>query len=172
MDDKLTIFIGVTAAAVGLQALFMLVMAITMFKLNKRVEAVTEEVQTKLVPVLENSKKLTTDVQAFLETARPKLEEVVENVSALSATAKAQAQQIDVAITAFISRARLQGIRVDEMVTRTLDRVETTSAKVQHTVVSPLRHLNGVLQGIGVGLEAFFEKQRRPRNGHNDEMFI
>jgi hypothetical protein len=173
MDDKLTIFIGVTAAAVVLQMLIMAAMFFTMRKLSKRVEAVTEDVQSKLMPILADSKKLTSDVQAFLTTARPKIDLLVENASSISATAKAQAQQIDVALTAFISRARLQGIRVDEMVTRTLDRVETTSAKVQHTVVSPLRHVNGILQGIGVGVEAFFDKQKRQRSGgSNDEMFI
>jgi ABC-type transporter Mla subunit MlaD len=148
-------------------------MLFLMSKLNKRVTAVTEDVQSKLMPILADSKKLTSDVKAFVETNRPKIEQVIESAASISATAKAQTQQVDAALTAFMSRARLQGIRVDEMVTRTLDRVETTTAKVQHTVVSPLRQVNGILQGIGVGVEAFFDKQKRQRNGSpNDEMFI
>src|SRR5437764_205510 len=104
MDDKLTIFIGVTAAAVVLQMLILAAMLVIMSKLNKRVQAVTEDVQSKLMPILADSKKLTSDVQAFLETSRPRIEQIIENTSSLSATAKTQAQQLDVALTAFMGR--------------------------------------------------------------------
>ena len=72
-----------------------------------------------------------------------------------------------------MDRARLQTIRVDEMLTRTLDQVENTKSKVENTVLSPLKHLNGVLQGIGAGFESLFQKSGHPKNGRqNDEMFI
>lgn len=173
MDDKLTIFIGVTAAAVVLQMLILAGMFAIMFRLSKRMEALSTDMEERVKPLLDDSKKLTTEVQAMLATTRPKVELIIDNASALSATARAKAEQVEAQFTAFMDRARLQGIRVDEMVTRTLDKVENTSTKVEHAVTTPLKHINGVLQGIGVGVETFFEKQRRPRNGgHNDEMFI
>jgi hypothetical protein len=165
MDDKLTIFIGVTAAAVVLQMLILAGMFFTVRKLSKRVQSLTDDMESKLKPML-------ADMQAFVQTARPKLEHIIDNASSISTTAKTQAGDLDVTVKAFMGRARLQAIRVDQMVTRTLDNVENATTKVQNTVVSPLRHLNGVLQGIGVGLEAFFDKQKRSRNGQNDEMFI
>jgi hypothetical protein len=64
-------------------------------------------------------------------------------------------------------------IRVDEMVTHTLDCVEETSEKVQHSVMSPVRHVSGIVQAISVGVGTFFNSQRRGRNGGpSDEMFI
>ena len=72
-----------------------------------------------------------------------------------------------------LDRLRLQVIRVDEMVTHTLDRVEETSEKVQHSVMSPVRHVSGIVQAISVGVGTFFSNQRRGRNGSpSDEMFI
>jgi uncharacterized protein YoxC len=173
MDDKLTIFIEVTAAAVVLQMLILGGMFLFLLKLGKRMEALSEDLETRVKPLLEDGKKLSTEVQAMLSTTRPKIELILDNASALSVTARTKAEQVDASLSAFMDRAHLQGIRVDELVTRTLDRVETTSSKVEHAVTTPLKHINGVLQGIGVGVEAFFEKQRKPRNGgHNDEMFI
>lgn len=173
MDDKLTIFIGVTAAAVVLQMLILAGMFFVMRRMAARVQSVTEELQSRVTPLLDDAKKLTTDVQSLLETTRPKVDVILENASVISTTAREQTQKVDAALTSFMDRAKLQAIRADEMLTRTLDRVEETSAKVQHTVVSPFKHLNGVLQGIGVGLEALFQKSRQPRNGkHHDEMFI
>ena len=64
-------------------------------------------------------------------------------------------------------------IRGDEMLTRTLDRVEETSEKVQHTVMSPVRQVSGIVQAISTGFGSYFNGQRRRRNGGpSDEMFI
>jgi hypothetical protein len=173
MDDKLTIFIAVTAAAVVLQMLILAAMFFTLRKLSAFAEQQGQELSSRVLPLLEQTKKLTTDVQGLLETARPKVDVILDNASVISTTARGQTEKIDAALTAFTDRARLQAIRVDEIVTRTFDRVEDTSAKVQHTVLSPFKHLNGVLQGIGIGLETLFQKSGQPRNGkHNDEMFI
>ena len=60
------------------------------------------------------------------------------------------------------------------------DRVEQTSEIVHRTVVSPVRQLSGLVQGITVGLEFLFASRNR-RNGGvreerrpvpQDEMFI
>jgi hypothetical protein len=173
MDDKLTIFIAVTAAAVVLQMLILAGMFWTMRKLSAFAKQQAEELSSHVLPLVQDTKKLTADVQALLETTRPKLDLILDNVSVVSTAARDQSKKVETSLTAFMDRARLQAIRADELLTRTMDKVEDTSSKVQNTVLSPFRQLNGVLQGIGVGLEAFFQKSRQPKNGkHNDEMFI
>jgi len=173
MDDKLTIFIAVTAAAVVLQMLILLGMFFTLRKLSAFAKQQAEELSSRVVPLLEETRKLTGDVQRLLETTRPKLDVIVDNVSVISSGARDQAQKIEASLTAFMDRARLQAIRADELVTRTFDRVEDTSSKIEHTVLSPFRHLNGVVQGVGVALGTLFQRTKQPRNGrNNDEMFI
>ena len=68
-----------------------------------------------------------------------------------------------------MDRARLQIIRGDELLTRTLDRVEQTTDIVQKTVVSQVRQLSGLMQGISVGLEFFFGGRGRRNGGSRDE---
>lgn len=173
MDDKLTIFIAVTAAAVVLQMLILAAMFFTLRKLSGRVTALADDLYPRVVPLLEETKKLTGDVQGMLETTRPKLDVILDNAATVSTTARNQTQKIDAALTSFMDRAKIHAIRADELVTHTFDKVEDTTSKVQNTVTAPFKHLNGILQGVGVGLETLFQKSKQPRNGkHQDEMFI
>jgi hypothetical protein len=91
-----------------------------------------------------------------------------------------QVMRVDATVNDTVDRARLQIIRADELVSRTLDRVEQTSDMVHKTVISPVRQLSGLMQGITVGLEFLFGGKGR-RNGDRreerrpvpqDEMFI
>jgi hypothetical protein len=178
--DKLTLFIAVTASAVVLQMLILLAMFLTVRKLGARMQALADKaeettamVQTRVLPVIENAKTLQENVKNFLDTARPKIETLIENASRMSSTARATVERFDVTANDAIDRVRLQVIRGDELLTRTMDRVEETSEKVQHTVMSPVRQVSGIMQAISTGVGAYFHTQRRRRNGGpSDEMFI
>jgi len=173
MDDKLTIFIGITAVAVLLQAGVLLGMFLAMRKLNAKLTAVVDETQSRVFPLLENAKVMQADVKAILETTKPKLDLILDNVAHLSTTARTDIERVEVTLNDILDRTRLQVIRVDEMISRTLDRVEETSEKVQHSVMSPVRQMSGIMQAISVGVGTFFREQKRRRNGGpNDEMFI
>jgi hypothetical protein len=74
-----------------------------------------------------------------------------------------------------LDRARLQVIRADELLSRTMDRVEETTDMVHRTVVSPVRQMAGVVQGLSAGLDFLLGSRRRRRsevNAPQDEMFI
>src|SRR6266436_4639514 len=85
--------------------------------------------------------------QAMLVELRPRVTEIVANVEYSSRIARAQ-----------------------------IDRVEETSEMVHRTVVSPIRQLQGFVQGLSAGLEFFLgRKRRRGRDGMGvpqDELFI
>ena len=180
MEDKLTLFIAVTSVAVVLQMLILLAMYMAVRKLGARMEAVagkvedtTAIVQTRVLPVIDNVKTIQQDVKSFLDTAKPKFETIIGNASSISTTARTTLERFDVTANDAIDRIRLQVIRGDELLTRTMDRVEETSEKVQHTVMSPVRQVSGIVQAISTGFGAYFHTQRRRRNGGpSDEMFI
>ncbi len=180
MDDKLTWFIAVTAAAVVLQMLILAAMYLAMRKLGTRMEALadkvedtTSTVQVRVLPLLDNAKEIQQQVKGFLETSRPKIETIVENLSQISTTTRATAERFNVTANDAVDRLRLQVIRGDEILTRTMDRVEETSEKVQNSVMSPVRRVSGLMQAISSGVGAYFNQQKRRRNGGpSDEMFI
>jgi len=171
--DKMTVFIALTGIAVLLQAGVLLAMYLAMRKTTSDLQALATEVRTKVMPSIDQAQQIIAEV-------RPKIEIIADNIRDTSVTVKSQIQRVDAAVNDVVDRARLQVIRADEVLSRTLDRVEHTSEVVQRTVVSPVRHISGLMQGITVGLEFLFAGRSRRNGGGReerrpvpqDEMFI
>jgi hypothetical protein len=172
-ENLITLFIAITGAAVVLQAGLLAAMYLAMRKTSSRLEALAEEVKTKALPALETGQSLLTEL-------RPKLETISDNLMETTALVLTQVQRVDVTVNDAMDRARLQVIRTDELVSRTLDRVEATSELVEKTVVSPVRQVSGVIQGITAGIEFLLSSRGRKNGGSRegrrpvpqDEMFI
>ncbi|HKH99426.1 MAG TPA: hypothetical protein VJ999_09990 [Candidatus Sulfotelmatobacter sp.] len=171
--DKLNLFIALTGLAVMLQAGILLAMYLAMRKSSARIEAIATEVKTKVLPTIEQAQTMLTEV-------RPRLQVIAANLEHTSTTVRSQVERMDATVNDVVDRARLQVIRADELLSRTLDRVEQTSDLVHNTVISPVRQLSGIMQGITVGLEFLFSGRGR-KNGRGreerrpvpqDEMFI
>lgn len=173
MENLVPVFIILTAAAVALQAILLAAMYLAMRKSSARMEALAAEIKSKALPALDQAQSLLTEI-------RPKVEIIAENLKDVTMTVRADIERIDATVNDVVDRARLQIIRADELLGRTLDRVEQTSEIVQKTVVSPVRQISGLMQGITAGIEFLFGG-RGQRNGRGresrrpvpqDEMFI
>ncbi|HEY6339402.1 MAG TPA: hypothetical protein VIW68_12990 [Candidatus Sulfotelmatobacter sp.] len=171
MGNLTPVFIALTGVAVALQAAVLLAMYLAMRKSGERMEALAAEVKVKALPTMELVQSVLTDIQ-------PKLQVITDNLEETTTLLRSQVQRVDATVTDVVDRARLQVIRADELLSRTLDRVEQTSDLVHNTVISPVRQLSGLMQGITVGLE-FLLGSRKRRNGGDarrpvpqDEMFI
>jgi tetrahydromethanopterin S-methyltransferase subunit F len=173
MENLTTIFIGVTALAVMLQAGLLLGMYLAMRKTTTRLESLADEVKIKALPAIDSAQSLLTDI-------RPKVQAIAENLVETTATVRGQVQRVDATVNDVVDRARLQVIRADELLSRTLDKVEATSEAVHRTVVSPVRQVSGLVRGVTAGIE-FLVAGRGRKNGSNrdprrpvpqDEMFI
>jgi len=172
--EKLTpLFIFLTGAAVLLQAGVLVAMYLTMRKSGERMEAIATEVKTKVLPTVEQAQSMLTEI-------RPKLQVIAENLQESTTVLRSQVQRVDATVNDVMDRARLQIIRADELMSRTLDRVEQTTDMVHSTVISPVRQISGLMQGITVGLEFLFGGRGRRNGGGReerrpvpqDEMFI
>jgi len=174
MDDNLLrVFIAVTTFAVVIQAGILVGLYFAVRKSTAKMEALATQVTTKALPTMET-------VQNMLVELRPKLDVMTVNLSESSTLVRNQLARIDATLTDALDRTRLQVIRADELMSRTLDRVEQTSEMVQKTVVSPVRQISGLVQGITVALEFLFSSRHRSNGGRReerrpvpqDEMFI
>lgn len=161
------VFIAVTAAAVLLQAGILAGMYFAMRKTSTKVEMLAEEVKTKVLPTAELAHSMMTEL-------RPKIVTVVDNVSVSTSMMRAQLERVDATLTDIVDRTRLQVIRADEFVSGTMDKLEETREAVQRTVVSPVRHVSGLMHGVTAGVEAFFSRKREQNamTVPQDEMFI
>src|SRR5215469_6734001 len=166
-NGPLTAFVIVTAIAVVLQMAILLGMFLAVRKTSAKMESLAEEVKTKVLPSAELA-------HSMMSEMRPKIETLVDNVSVSTTMMRTQLERIDATLTDIVDRTRLQVIRADEFVTNTMDKLEETREAVQRTVVSPVRHLSGLMHGVTVGLETLFSRQkdRATPNLPRDEMFI
>lgn len=159
---KLTVFIALTGIAVLLQAGVLMAMYFAMRKSGERMESLANEVRAKVLPTVEQAQLLLTEM-------RPKLQVIADNLQESSTMIRAEVQRVDATVNDVVDRARLQIIRADELLSRTLDRVEETSDMVHKTVISPVRQLSGLMQGITVALEFLLGGRGRRNGGSRDE---
>jgi hypothetical protein len=169
MENLVPLFIIATAVAVVIQACILVALFVVVRKTGGQVEALASEVKTKALPTVETT-------NAMLTELRPRITEIVANVEHSSRVARSQIERVDATVSDAVDRTRLQIIRADELINRTLDRVEETSDMVHRTVVSPIRQVQGLFQGVTAGLEFFLGRKRRQgRDGvgvPQDELFI
>ena len=169
MDNLVPLFIICTAIAVIIQAGILVALFVTVRKTTGRVEKIATEVSAKALPMIDNA-------QSLLVELKPRITDIVANTEESVRIARSQMERLDATVNDIVDRTRLQVIRADELVNRTMDRVEETTDLVHRTVVSPVRRLSGLVQGLSAGLEFFLgRKRRQPRDGMGvpqDEMFI
>ena len=162
--DYLPIFVGVTAAAVVIQAGILVALFVAVKKSTSRLEALA----TKVMPTVDTA-------QTMLVEWQPKIDTIATNVAETTTVVRGQVERLDATVTDIVDRTRLQVIRADELLNRTMDRIEETSDAVHRTVISPVRQLSGVIQGLTAGLEFLLGGKRRRRHDVSvpqDEMFI
>jgi hypothetical protein len=166
METRFTILLIEIGIALVLQIGILIAILATVKKSSARLQALADEIQRRALPTLDAA-------QSLMETTKPKIEELISNAAASSATIKSQLERIDVTVNDLLDRTRLHVIRADELVTRTMDRVEETTDIVHHTVISPVRQVAAVVQGLTAGLATFLGRRNRDRSGvPQDEMFI
>ena len=118
-----------------------------------------------------------------LKKTSAKMEALAEEVKvkALPTIAQAEAMLTEIRprVEAIAEQVQDSTAMVRDQVTRTLDRVERTSDIVHKTVISPVRQISGLMQGVTVGLEFLFGGRGRRNGGSRergpvpqDEMFI
>ncbi len=166
METRFTWLLIEVGIAVVVQVVVLLAVLMTVRKSSARMESLANEVQRRAIPTLDAAQQL-------IQTSRPKVEEIIASLAASTTTLKGQLERLDATVSDVMDRTRLQVIRADELVTRTMDRVEETTDIVHHTVISPVRQIAGLMQGITTGIGTLFGNRRRGQVGvPNDEMFI
>src|SRR3989442_9446028 len=166
--DYLPIFVGVTAAAVVIQAGILVALYVAVRQTTSRMETLATQVKDKVLPTADTAQSIMMDL-------RPKIDTIATNVSDTSSMVRGQLERIDATVSDVVDRTRLQVIRADELLNRTMDRIEETTDVVHRTVVSPVRQLSGLIQGLTAGLEFLFGGKRPSRRDvtvPQDEMFI
>jgi phage-related protein len=164
-NELLMVCIAVTSVAVLLQLAILIALYGATRKTSKKVEAIAEEIQTRALPLLDS-------VQTMISANRANVETIISNTAETSKLVKGQLERADQTITVILDRTRSHFERADDMVGRTMDRVEHATDTARRVVDTPVRHINGVVQGIAVGLSTLFGKRPNGRVVQKEDHFI
>jgi ABC-type transporter Mla subunit MlaD len=159
------IFIAVTSVAVLLQLAILAALYGATKRTSKKVEAIAEEIHGRALPLLDS-------IQALVDANRANVDLIVANTAETSKVVRSQLDRADQTVTVILDKTRAHFERADEMMGRTMDRVEHATTTVRKTVDTPVRHINGVMQGIAVGLSTLFGRRPNGRVVTKEDHFI
>jgi methyl-accepting chemotaxis protein len=167
METRFTVLLIELGVGIAIEIVLFIAILMVVRRSAKRMETLADEVQRRALPTLDAAQELLTNT-------KPKIEEIISHAAESTATLRLQIDKLDTTVSDIVDRTRLHVIRADNLVGRTLDRVEETTEMVHTTVVSPIRQISGVLQGVTAGIASLLGRHGKAgeNGGHRDEMFI
>ena len=160
MNTWIAAFIVVAAVAIVIQGAMLAALFFQVRRLSERLERFTDDLQTRLTPILSRT-------QFLLEDAQPKISELIADAAHVVYLARAQAQKFDRIFTEASDRLRGQLLRADRILKGTLEAVEDAGSKFRSGLWRPVQKASALIQGIKVGLDIL--RSRRGSNRHPED---
>jgi hypothetical protein len=165
MDEHtlLTIFVGLAALAMLIQAGTLL----GLFIVAKRIQEKVSVLSGPIAGIIDTSKKT-------LQTVEGHIDRIGKSSSAILDTTKQQLAKVDELVTDASTRAKVQMERAEMVLDDTMGRVQHTVSFVQSGVVRPVREVQGIVTGIRTAI-THLGRGGRPTVDHataDEEMFI
>lgn len=165
----LTIFIGLTTAALLAQAVALVLAYLRLAKLDEETKATRQQLREQLGPILRN-------VEDTSITVRENSRVIFDDLSAMSYTARKQLDKVDRVTDELSERLRVQIILADELLTQALDNLERASTAVKDNVVGPVREAAALVQGVKAAIEFLSarrsSRERKPGARGDENLFI
>lgn len=166
-SNLLIVFIAVVAAAVVLQAIVLIAMAVGAAKTQKQALGIIQEFQSKAFPLIDSAARV-------MEQTAPKVGRIADNLVESSDILREKAHELDLVVSEIAAKTRSQVNRVDGAVTDTFNTVGRVTAEVHHAIMVPVKHISGVLNGVRAGIESLMGRFRsfkdQMQSGVEDEL--
>jgi ABC-type lipoprotein release transport system permease subunit len=153
----LTVFVGV---GVGVLVVVLLMIAGTVLEARRRVTHLMDHYEREVAPHLG---PLVRSAHSMVDDLAPKVRHISTNAVELSDILRTETQHITVSLSDVVERTHQQAARVDNIVSSTLNGIGHVTEVVGEGLTAPLRHLNGVLEGIRAGLGSFRRRDPSPK---------
>jgi uncharacterized protein YoxC len=159
----------ILVAIIAVAGLFLLVVLFAMFMAMKKGIKVAgdyaTDLQSQVVPALENSTALIKSMRDLIVKLEPKLESATTDIAEITHIASAEVKKLRESTDEITGRIRRQAERVDGLTTEALNTVEQVGHVVNQTVSMPLRKVAGVVAAAKAVIETLGRSTRtRARN--------
>ena len=157
MESWMPFFVVVTALAVVLQAIILIMLFVQMRRTAAQVERTVNDLNGKLTPLISR-------VQFVVEDIAPRISGIVADAAEVTRMARSEAQKVDRILSEALERLRMQLIHVDHILTGAMEAVEEAGSRMRQTVWAPVAKATAVIRGVQAGIE-FMRGSRRGRSG-------
>ncbi len=158
-SNLLTIFIGLVALAMVVQAIAVAVLAARSVKAIKGLTETVDELKQKALPLIDSATEISRAAQSLVTETAPKVRAIADNLLETSDLVRGTAQHFEETLADANLRTQRQVARVDELVsvalTATVEIVETIgngirvpAQKIASLVGQARRFAEGLLAGI------------------------
>ena len=164
-------FVAVTAIAVVLQAIVLILLFVQLRRTAARVERTVMELNDKVTPLISR-------VQILVEEISPRITGIVADASEITRLARGEAQKLDRILNEALERLRMQLIHVDHILTGAMEAVEEAGSHLRQSVWGPVVRATALIRGVQAGIDFFrTSRQRRdrveaPAEQQDEGMFI
>lgn len=187
----LTIFVGILASALLLQAIGLVVFTMRALVVIKDLKTSVDEATAKALPLVGNLHEITLTTQTILADLAPKLKTISENVTEVSHTVRQTVGQLDHTLRQTVDKAgatfddanfrtQRQVARVDSMIASTLAATSEIGASIHEGIRVPIRAITEVVtqskhvvdtvinraKALGIGLTTYMN--HKPAEKHED----
>ena len=157
--NLLTVFVGLVALAMLVQAIALAVLAAKSVKTIKGLAETVDELKQKALPLIDSATEISRSAQSLVTETAPKVRAIADNLLETSDLVRGTAQHFEETLTDANLRTQRQVARVDEMVsvalTATVEVVEAIgngirgpAQKIAALAGQARRFAEGLLAGI------------------------
>jgi hypothetical protein len=160
LEGLLTIFVGLTAIAVILQAGVLVAIYLATKRTSEQLDRFTKDARELMVP---------------MRSIADNLKTVSEDLIEVGLSAKEQFRRIEAIITDAGEKLHVQVDRFDRVSKKVAERIDETAEAVQDSIVSPFRDVSALAKGLTRGVQFFFNRKTRQSEGpvrEDEELFI
>ena len=160
MEGVLTLFVGLTAVAVVIQAGVLIAIYIVSKRTSEQVDKFVKDARELMVPMRSTADNLNTVSGELIE---------------LGISAREQFRRIEAMVTDAGESLQVQIDRFDRVSKNVVDRIDETAEIVQDSIISPVREVSAFAKGLSRGLQALFSRKSRHADDavrEDEELFI
>lgn len=160
-NTLLIIFVGLTGAAVLLQAGVLFAIYISVRKTAEVVNKATEDLKTTVIPMAHSTHEL-------LKNITPQIISISTGLSELTELVHRESKGVSLSVAEISARVNRQTARLDGMLTHGLDAVERTGSLVESTLAKPIRQANGIAAAAKAIVDTYlsYKPASRPSRVH------
>ena len=160
MESWMPVFVAVTALAVVLQAIILILLFVQLRRTAARVEQTVADLNTKVTPLVSR-------VQLLVEEISPRITGIVADASEITRLARGEAQKVDRVLSEALERLRMQIIHVDHILTGAMEALEEAGSRLRQSVWTPVVKATALLRGVQAGIDFLrtVRQRRAPIDG-------